>query len=338
MAQVSHLVRMRAAPGSPGTPAPGSSCRASAGSPSSCTARRCRTRHRRSASGPRAHLTVGGRRRLQDVVAAGTLPVRRGQDRLGRGVHKQDRQSRLFTICHGLHSKGVTAVPQQQQAGQLAEETEDHDHVQDAGGRLRRANAGRLPGHPAQHRAAAASPGPSAPAATTRVSSSRLTQANDFAVQHAGPYARHRRSRRPGPTPSAASRRSSGVSDIAGAIRYEWPMSIAVIAAPSRAADVRPSATSQPAAGADIRTALTSRSQDQHAPAASARWPGRSASRPPRRSSSDQTSEPSEAPAAAPLPRQPAATGHGRRPRRQTRTPRRSGPGRSGSGCGRSAD
>src|SRR5437588_42115 len=50
--------------------------------------------------------------------------------------------------------------------------------------------------------------------------------------------------------PSAINRRNSGPIDIAGEIRYECPMSIAVVAVPSTAIDVRSSAIRHAAASA----------------------------------------------------------------------------------------
>src|SRR5262249_15089013 len=69
------------------------------------------------------------------------------------GRSQAGQAKRIFTKGY-LPSKDVAGAVPNQLAGQLAEETEDHDDVQDAGGRLGRADAGGLPGHPPQRQRA----------------------------------------------------------------------------------------------------------------------------------------------------------------------------------------
>ena len=128
--------------------------------------------------------------------------------------------------------------------------------------------------------------------------------------------------------------RSSGVSDIAGAIRYEWPISIAV----DRRAEQR--------RGGDVGQRSRQRRRGCGGSAASRRRTRAAARRP--GGQHDQRAaarRPLQRPATASRPGDRTSAGAEQRPAAASRRPSRSedrgdgrpGPGRSGSGCGRSA-
>ena len=123
-------------------------CRACAGSPSSCTVRIRRTRRTRSMPDRRSGFC-----RMSVALRAVTTRPEPAPRRV-RAARNRDRES-------GYSRESLTAMEsrrRQQLAGQLAEEAEDHHDVQDAGRRLRRADAGRLPGHPRPSTRAPANP------------------------------------------------------------------------------------------------------------------------------------------------------------------------------------
>ena len=59
----------------------------------------------------------------------------------------------------------------------------------------------------------------------------------------------------------AASKRWSGTSDIAGAIRYEWPINMAVVVVPSTAAEAAAPASSQGSGPVGVVAILTQASE-----------------------------------------------------------------------------
>ena len=87
---------------------------------------------------------------VQPMIARRALPIARLIDRHDRKLLTRWTNEGRFHARLSI-SQNPCRFIDQQLTGQLAEKTNDHDDVKDAGSRLRARDAGRLPRHPAEH-------------------------------------------------------------------------------------------------------------------------------------------------------------------------------------------